>query len=162
MLSTLQLRAYWHVLSFQRHLTKTHVQLIRACRSDKIVTLDLTYFVIQSQPLEASLLIYKFCKTTTGLFCVLNFFFSIVNSLCLKDSIPECSVDTPELGGMPGLSKDIEMDYSSDSNSAIEITQPDYGDEVATLRQLIQTLTQTVQRNEHRIQGTGSPCPLVT
>ena len=58
---------------------------------------------------------------------------------------------------MPGLSKDIEMDYSSDSNSAVESTQADYDrDEVATLRQLIQTLTQTVQRNEHRIQGTGS------
>ena len=79
----------------------------------------------------------------------------IVNILCLKDSIPECSVDTPELGGMPGLSKDIEMDYSSDSNSASDLTEPtEYDNELQTMRRLIDTLTQTVRRNEQRIQGT--------
>ena len=58
---------------------------------------------------------------------------------------------------MPGLSKDIEMDYSSDSNSAsseLTETPTEYGNEIQTMRRLIDTLTQTVRRNEQRIQGT--------
>ena len=58
---------------------------------------------------------------------------------------------------MPGLSKDIEMDYSSDSNSAsseLTETPAEYRNELQTMRRLIDTLTQTVKRNEQRIQGT--------
>ena len=66
----------------------------------------------------------------------------------------------PEIGGMPGLSKtdSLETDYSSDSNSANLITDTNYEqtvlqEEMASMRQIIQTLSNKVRQNEQKIQG---------